>query len=287
MDMNALVASATATLLAVAWKVIGALVLWLAGRWLIGLAVRVLRRALSGERFDSTLSRYLEKGLSVLLNAVLLIAILGFFGVETTTFAALLAAGGVAIGVAWGGLLANFAAGAFLVFLRPFKVGDFVTVGGITGTVEAVGLFGTTLNTPDNVMTIIGNNKVFSDTIQNFSINPYRRIDLTVTINHSVDHRVATRLLKERLAQIPNVMTNPAPVIEILQFTPAGPLLCVRPFTGNQHYWQVYFDTNRVIRESFGEAGFPAPIPGYAITGLSASQFVGDGGVRTLPVHPG
>ena len=287
MDMNALVASATATLLAVAWKVIGALVLWLAGRWLIGLAVRVLRRALSGERFDSTLSRYLEKGLSVLLNAVLLIAILGFFGVETTTFAALLAAGGVAIGVAWGGLLANFAAGAFLVFLRPFKVGDFVTVGGITGTVEAVGLFGTTLNTPDNVMTIIGNNKVFSDTIQNFSINPYRRIDLTVTINHSVDHRVATRLLKERLAQIPNVMTNPAPVIEILQFTPAGPLLCVRPFTSNQHYWQVYFDTNRVIRESFGEAGFPAPIPGYAITGLSASQFVGDGGVRTLPVHPG
>ena len=90
--------------------------------------------------------------------------------------------GGVAIGVAWGGLLANFAAGAFLVFLRPFKVGDFVTVGGVTGTVDAIGLFGTTLNTPDNVVTIVGNNKVFSDTIQNYSANPYRRIDLTATI---------------------------------------------------------------------------------------------------------
>ena len=271
MDTNALVTSAVATLMAVAWKVVGALVLWLAGRWLIGLCVRMLARALGGQRFDPTLSRYLEKGLSVLLNAVLLVAILGFFGVETTTFAALLAAGGVAIGVAWGGLLANFAAGAFLVFLRPFKVGDFVTVGGVTGTVDAVGLFGTILNTPDNVVTIIGNNKVFSDTIQNYSASAYRRVDLTATINHAVDHRVAIGLLKERLAQIPNVLTTPAPVVEILQLTPAGPQLCVRPSCGNQHYWQVYFDTNRVIRESFGEAGFPVPVPGYAVASASAS----------------
>jgi small conductance mechanosensitive channel len=271
MDTNALVASALATLMAVAWKVVGAVLLWLGGRWLIALSVRMLRRALGGQRFDPTLSRYLERGLSVLLNTVLIVAILGFFGVETTTFAALLAAGGVAIGVAWGGLLANFAAGAFLVFLRPFRVGDFVTAGGITGTVEAVGLFGTTLNTPDNVVTIVGNNKVFSDTIQNFSASAYRRVDLTATIHHAVDHRVAIRLLKERLAQIPNVLTTPAPVVEILQLTPAGPLLCVRPFCGNQHYWQVYFDTNRVIRESFGEAGFPVPVPGYAVTGVPAS----------------
>ena len=270
MDTNALVTSALATLMAVAWKVAGALLLWMAGRWLIGLSVRMLARALGGQRFDPTLSRYLERGLSVILNAILIVAILGLFGVETTTFAALLAAGGVAIGVAWGGLLANFAAGAFLVFLRPFKLGDFVTVGGVTGTVEAIGLFGTTVSTPDNVVTIIGNNKVFSDTIQNFSASAYRRVDLTATINHAVDHRVAIRLLKERLAQIPNVLTTPAPVVEILQLTPAGPLLCVRPFCGNQHYWQVYFDTNRVIRESFGEAGFPVPVPGYAVTGVSA-----------------
>ena len=271
MDANAFVASTIATLIAVAWKVAGALLLWLAGRWLIGMTVRMMSRALGGQLVDPTLSRYLATGLSVLLNAVLIVAILGFFGVETTSFAALLAAGGVAIGVAWGGLLANFAAGAFLVFLRPFKVGDFVNVAGIIGTVESIGLFGTTLNTPDNVMTIVGNNKIFSDTIQNFSANAYRRIDLTTTINHTVDHRVATRLLKEKLAQIPNVLTNPAPVVEILEFTPAGPLLCVRPFTNNEHYWQVYFDTNRVIRESFGEVGFPVPVPGYTVMGLPAN----------------
>src|SRR6188508_2867822 len=108
----------------------------------------------------------METALGVVLNVALIVAILGYFGVETTTFAALIAAGGVAIGVAWGGLLSNFAAGAFLVFLRPFKVGDAITAGGVIGTVESIGLFGTVLNTPDNVHTIIGNTKVFGDTIQ-------------------------------------------------------------------------------------------------------------------------
>jgi small conductance mechanosensitive channel len=268
MDVNTLIESATATLVAVAWKVAGAFLLWLAGRWLIAFARRLLGRALENQRIDQTLSRYLQTGLSVLLNAALIVAILGFFGVETTTFAALLAAGGVAIGVAWGGLLANFAAGAFLVFLRPFKVGDFVSAGGVTGTVDEIGLFGTTINAPDNVRTIVGNNKIFSDTIQNFSANPYRRVDLTATINNGVDHRHAIRLLKERLARIPNVLATPAAEVDLLQFTPAGPQLCVRPYCSNQHYWQVYFDTNRLIREAFGDAGFPAPVPGYAVTGL-------------------
>lgn len=270
MDLNTFIQSASVTLIAVAWKVAGAFVLWLVGRWLIAFAIRMLGRALSRQQFDVTLSRYLQTGLSVVLNIALLVAILGFFGVETTTFAALLAAGGVAIGVAWGGLLANFAAGAFLVFLRPFKVGDFVTVGGVTGTVDAIGLFGTTINTPDNVQTIIGNNKVFSDTIQNFSANPYRRVDLTATISNSVNHQDAIRLLKQKLAMVPNVLATPAPDVDILQFTPAGPLLCVRPYCENAHYWQVYFDTNRLIRESFGEAGYPAAMPAYTIAGPMA-----------------
>lgn len=205
--------------------------------------------------------------LTVVLNVALVVAILGFFGVETTTFAALIAAGGVAIGVAWAGLPANFAAGAFLVFLRPFKVGDFVTAAGVTGTVAAIGLFGTTINTPDNAQTIVGNNKVFSDTIQNFSANPYRPVDLTATINNSVDHHDAIRRLKARLARVPDVLATPASDIDVPQFTPAGPVLCVRPYCSNDHYWQVYFDTNRLIREVFGEANFPAPMPSYAVMG--------------------
>jgi small conductance mechanosensitive channel len=261
MDLNALTQSTVVTLTALAWKIAGAICLWLVSRWLIGFALRLLSRGLARQNVDATLTRYLQTGLSGLLNVALVVAILGYFGVETTAFAALIAAGGVAIGVAWSGLLANFAAGAFLVFLRPFKVGDVVTVGGVTGTVDQIGLFGTTINTPDNVLTIVGNNKIFSDTIQNFSANAYRRVDLTATISDAVDHHEAIGILKSRLATISNVLATPAPVVDVLQFAPAGPVLCVRPYCRNDHYWQVYFDTNRMIREAFGAAGFPASVP--------------------------
>jgi len=270
MDVNSLTAATIATLVAVAWKLVGAIALWLVGRWLIRFSARLLGRALARQNVDATLSRYMQTGIRVVLNIALVVAILGFFGVETTSFAALVAAGGVAIGVAWGGLLANFAAGAFLVFLRPFKVGDFVSAAGVTGTVDAIGLFGTTINTPDNVLTIVGNNKVFSDTIQNYSANPYRRVDLTATISNAVDHHRAMGILQERLRKIPNVLAEPAPTVDVLQFTPAGPVLCVRPYCSNDHYWQVYFDTNRMVREAFGEAGFPAPAPAYVVSGPPA-----------------
>jgi len=219
------------------------------------------------QKIEPTVIRYMANAVAVALNIMLVVGILGYFGVETTSFAALIAALGIAIGAAWGGLLSNFAAGAFLVFLRPFKTGDAVTAGGVTGTVDAIGLFGTTINTADNVLTIVANNKIFSDTIQNFSANPYRRVDLTATINNAVDHREAIRILKSRLSTIPNVLATPEPEVDILQFTPAGPLLCVRPCCANAHYSQVYFDTNRLIRESFDEAKFPAPVPAYSVSG--------------------
>jgi small conductance mechanosensitive channel len=166
------------------------------------------------------------------------------------------------------------------VLLRPFKVGDFITAAGITGTVKEIGLFVTVVDTMDNVTTILGNNKVFAETIQNYSANAYRRVDLVAQLNHSVDHRLAIPLLRERLAAIPNVMKDPAPVIEILNLEMAGPVLAVRPFCHNDNYWQVYFDTNRAIRESFGEAAFPPPEPHYAVrgeltgSGLSAKAVV-------------
>jgi small conductance mechanosensitive channel len=270
MDLNALFQNASVTLMALGWKLAGAAALWFVGRWLISFGIRLVGQALDRQQGDVTLTRYVQTTLRIVLNIALIVALLGFFGVETTSFAALLAAGGVAIGVAWSGLLANFAAGVFLVFLRPFKVGDFVTAGGVTGTVDAIGLFGTVINTPDNVHNIVGNNKIFGDTIQNFSANAYRRVDLTAIISNSVDHHVAIRVLKERLAAIPNVLVSPAPDVDVLMFTPAGPQLCVRPYCSNNDYWQVYFDTNRLIRESFDQAGFAAPMPTYAVKGTFA-----------------
>lgn len=243
----------------VGFRVVGAIVFYLVGRWLISFAIRLVSGALERQKVDPTLLRYIGTVISVTLNIILVIAILGYFGVETTSFAAILAAAGVAIGMAWSGLLSNFAAGAFMIVLRPFKVGDFIAAGGVMGTVKEIGLFVTAIVTLDNVVTLVGNNKIFSEVIQNFSANPYRRVDLKAQLSHSVDHNDAIRRLKEQVGKIPNVTSNPAPDVEILEFNLAGPVLAVRPYCNNDHYWQVYFDTNKVIRETCGAAGYPVP----------------------------
>jgi small conductance mechanosensitive channel len=252
-----MIQTAIPTLIQFGLKALGAIALWVVGRALIRFAVRLLVRSLKYP-FDQTVAAYIGTATSVLLNIALIVAILGFFGIETTTFAALMAGVGVAIGAAWSGLLAHLAAGVFLLILRPFKVGDFISAGGMQGTVEEIGLFVTRINTLDNVQTYISNSRVFSDTIQNFSANPYRRVDLLAQLHNTVDPAAAIGLLKERLAKIPNIVDAPKPDVEILQFNPLGPVLAVRPYCSNAHYWQVYFDTNRVIREAFGDAGFPA-----------------------------
>jgi len=242
-------------------KILAAIAFWIIGRWLIGLAGRMLQRVLEKQKVDPTLMRYIGSFLAVTLNIVLVVAILGYFGVQTTTFAALVAGIGIAIGAAWGGLLSNFAAGAFLIVLKPFKVGDFVTAGGLTGTVKEIGLFATAINTPDNVLSIVGNSKIFSDTIQNFSANPFRRVELKCQLAGNADHVAAMELLRGKLQTIPNVVATPTVEVEILEFNLVGPVLAVRPFCHTDHYWQVYFDGNRMIREVLAEAGFPAPMP--------------------------
>ncbi|MBB5204222.1 small conductance mechanosensitive channel [Inhella inkyongensis] len=241
-------------------KILAAIAAWVLGRWIISLALNVFSRALAaGKKVDQTLSNYLRSILSVVLNIILILAILDIFGVKTTSFAALLAGAGLAIGTAWGGLLTHFAAGVFMQVLRPFKVGDFVQAGGVTGTVTEIGLFGTTLTTPDNVQTIVGNNTIFGGSIQNFSTLPHRRVDCVAKVANSVDPLDAIARLKPVIAAISNVKTSPAPDIEILQFTPEGPLLAVRPYCHTDHYWQVYFDTHKAIVATFGAAGYPVP----------------------------
>jgi small conductance mechanosensitive channel len=257
--MQEFMSAAAATAVAIGAKLLGAIALWIVGRWAIGLALRLALKGLTVRAIDATLSRYLVSALSVSLNLLLFIALLGVFGVETTSFAAMFAAAGVAIGMAWSGMLSNFAAGVLMVVLRPFHTGDFVQAGGVTGTVEEIGLFVTTINTPDHVRTFVGNSAVFGGTIQNFSANPHRRVELKAQLDSSGDPAKAIAILKVAIAAIPNVAKSPAPEVDILDFTLAGPVLSVRPYCHNDHYWQVYFDTNKAICEELGRAGFKTP----------------------------
>lgn len=246
-------------------KLLAVILFWVVGRWLIGLVGRMLHGVLERQKVDPTLMRYIGNFLSVTLNIILVVAILGYCGIQTTTFAALVAGIGIAIGAAWGGLLSNLAAGIFLIVLHPFKVGDFITAGGVTGTVKEIGLFITAIDTPDNVLAMVGNSKIFGDTIQNYSVNAFRRVELKCQLAGGADHVVAMQLLREKIAGVPNVLAEPSVQVEILEFVAAGPVLAVRPFCHNDHYWQVYFDGNKVIRESLAEAGFPAPMPAQMV----------------------
>ncbi len=249
--------STTATDLAV--KVLAAIAFWVVGRWLIGRVISLIQAGMGRNHVDPTLTKYLGSIVAITLNIVLVLGILGYFGIQTTSFAALLAGAGVAIGAAWSGLLGNFAAGAFMMVLRPFKVGDFVSIGGVVGTVHELGLFGTTMVTPDNVMTIVGNGKIFGDTIQNFSALPVRRVERVAQLANGVDALEAISRFKAAVALIPNVSRDMPPEVNLLDMKLEGPQISVRPYTHTDHYWQVYFDTNEAIVRVCKEAGWPVP----------------------------
>ena len=211
MDMQSIqnFLSTTATELGI--KILAAIAFWIIGRWLIG---KRGRRHAGGDepqprRPDADQVPGLDRRGDAEHRAGARHP--GLLRHPDHLFAALLAGAGVAIGVAWSGMLGNFAAGAFMLVLRPIKVGDFVGVGGIVGTVKEIGLFGTTIITPDNVMTIVGNSKVFGDTIQNFSTLPARRVERTAQLAGGVDAVDAIQRFKAAVAAIPNVVKTRRP----------------------------------------------------------------------------
>jgi len=261
MDTQSIHQFLSTTVVELAMKIAAAIAFWIVGRWLIGQVVGLMQAAMNHNHIDPTLTKYLGSIVGVALNIALVLGILGYFGIQTTSLAAMLAGAGVAIGAAWSGMLGNFAAGAFMLVLRPFKVGDFVQIGGITGTVHELGLFGTTIVTPDNVLTLVGNSKVFGDTVMNFSARPVRRVDRTAQLAGGVNVDDAIARFKAALAQIPNVAVDPAPEVSVLDINLVGPVIAVRSYCHTDHYWQVYFDMNAAILRTAAEAGWPAPTP--------------------------
>ena len=261
MDMNSIQSFLSVTLTDLAMKILAAIAFWIVGRWLIGKVISLIQAAMGRNHVDPTLTKYLGSIVAIALNIALVLGILGYFGIQTTSFAAMLAGAGVAIGAAWSGMLGNFAAGAFMLVLRPFKVGDFVQIGGLVGTIHELGLFGTTIITPDNVNTLVGNGKVFSDTILNYSARPVRRVERTAQLAGSVDALDAINRFKAALITIPNVASSPAPEVNLLDINLVGTVIAVRPYCHTDHYWQVYFDTNEIMVRVAKEAGWPAPTP--------------------------
>lgn len=241
--------------------VLSAVLVYIVGRWVIWALRGAVRRAIQHRKLDPTLARYIDQSVGVVLTLVLVLVALGVLGVETTSLAGLVAAAGVAIGLAWSGLLSNLAAGVFMVIFRPFKKGDNVQIGGVSGTVEELGLFGTTLLAFDGTKIVVGNTKAFNENIHNLSAIPHRRVEARVQLPWGCDTGAFYAAVRARLVQEPKVLRDPELVIETVEHNAAGPVATVRPFCDPVNYADVLFLTHRIIGEEVRKAGIEAPNP--------------------------
>lgn len=239
------------------FKILGAFAIWVIGGFLIKIAQRILRTTLNRRLVDATLVNYANATSAFVLKAFLILAILGVFGIETTSLSALLAATGVAIGMAWSGLLSNFAAGVFLIILRPFKVGDAITAAGVTGTVREIGLFATTIDNGDNLRIFVGNNKIFSDNIQNYSANSFRVITFRIQLASITNPMKAIEQFSKKLGMLPNLK---APVTgEITEFNPLGVVITLKTACSHADFASLTAAGNQIVFETMQIEAYPAP----------------------------
>ena len=246
-------------------SVLGALIIFVVG-WTVAKVIRgVLRRALNRAGFDETLGVFLSRLAYMLLLAFVVIVTIQKLGVDTTSFAALIAAGGLAIGLALQSSLSNFASGVMLIALRPFKVGDSIEAGGTSGKVTAIAVFATELVTGDNKKVIIPNSAIASGTITNYSAKDTRRIDLVVGVGYDADLRQARKILENILSDESRVLTEPASLVAVSNLGESSVDFVVRPWVKAADYWPVTFDLNERIKLRLDDEGISIPFPQHDV----------------------
>ena len=243
-------------------SVIGALVTLIIGLWIAGWSKRTVQRLLNRrENMDLMLSSFLSSLVKYLIVAFTLIAVLGKFGVQTTSLIAVLGAAGLAIGLALQGTLSNVAAGVMLLIFRPFKVGDYVDAGGIAGTVKDVTLFITELSTPDNVQIIVPNAEIWGTAIKNFSGYATRRVDLAVGISYGDNIDDAFKALNDTISADSRVHKDPAPMVAVTDLGDSSVNLTARVWTNSPDFWAVKFDLTKAVKEKLDTSGIEIPFP--------------------------
>ncbi len=225
----------------------------------------VVRRILLRNRTDDTLTKFLVSLTKIVLLAFVVIAAIDALGVHTTSFVAIIGAAGLAIGFALQGSLANFAAGVMLMVFRPFKSGDYVEAGGTNGVIEAVEIFNTILNTPDNKRVIVPNGKITSDKIINYSAMEKRRVDLAFGIGYGDDIKKAKATLERILSEDERILEDPAPTVAVLELGDSSVNLVVRPWVKTLDYWNVYFAITEKVKLTFDQEGISIPFPQHDV----------------------
>ena len=242
-------------------QVIGAIVVLLVGRIVAGWARSGVRRALERADTDATLVPFFSGATYYLVLGAVIIAVLNLFGFETTSLVALLGALGLAIGMALQGTLGNFASGVMLLVFRPIRTGDYVEVAGSAGSVQEIGVFTTTLNTPDNIRIIVPNGEIFGTTIKNYSANDTRRNDIVVGISYDDDIGTAIDTIHAVLNADERVLRDPEPVVAVTEMGDSSVNIVVRPWCSTDDYWALRFDLMRELKERIEGAGLSIPYP--------------------------
>ena len=254
-------------------NLLGAVVIFFVGRWVAGILIRVIEKLMERAKLDDTLAKFLGNIGYALMMTFVVVGAIDQLGVDTTSLAAILAAAGLAIGLALQGSLSNFAAGVMLILFQPFKVGDFVNAGGTSGVVEEIHIFNTLMRTGDNVLIVVPNGQITSSTISNYSAKPTRRIDLVVGCGYGDDLKAVKDYLLELIAADDRILKDPEPVVAVHELADSSVNFVVRPWVDNSDYWNVRWDLTEKIKTGFDERGFNIPFPqqDVHVHGMAAS----------------
>lgn len=265
LNLQQIVAQIQAILTVYGLKILAALAILILGRIAAGIIQKIVRGAANKAKMDSTIASFIANIAFICIMAFAAIAALSRLGVETTSFIAVLGAAGLAIGLAFQGSLANFAAGFLMIIFRPFKVGDFIEGAGVEGIVKEIQVFTTTIMTLDNKKVIIPNSKMTGDNIINFTAEKTRRVDLVVGVSYSDDLDKVKQVLNDEVTSFPGVLANPEPQIAVSEMADSSVNLVVRPWAKTADYWDVYFGLTEAIKKRLDKEGISIPFPQHDV----------------------
>ena len=242
-------------------RILGALVIFIIGRFLISFLNKLVRRILERRKVDAGIRSFVESLVNILLMVLLIVAIVDKLGIETTSFAALLASAGVAVGMALSGNLQNFAGGLIILLFRPYKVGDWIECQGESGSVREIQIFHTILTTADNKTVYIPNGSASSGVVVNYSNEETRRVDWVVGVEYGEDYARVEEAARRIVAANKRILDTPAPFIALDALDASSVNIRIRVWVKNADYWGVYYDVQRAIYDEFNKAGIGFPFP--------------------------
>jgi small conductance mechanosensitive channel len=242
-------------------KIIGAIIIWIIGSWIIKKIMKGLSKVMAKKNYDESLQKFLLNLLGWVFKIILILTILGTLGVETTSFAAILAAAGLAIGMALQGSLGNFAGGVLLMIFKPIKIGDLIEAQGELGVVKEIEIFTTKIVTPTNKEVIIPNGALSNGNITNYTTEGKLRVDLTIGVSYDADIKQTKDVLMKVLTDNPQVLQDPAPSVNVSELADSSVNFAVRPYATVADYWDVYFGTIEKCKLALDKAGIEIPYP--------------------------